>query len=149
MLVLANEDYTGASPTQDRGPQHLKYFTDALTANGLGHDVYNVDARNRRAPHPLGVLSHYKAIVWYTGDDIITREQGQPGGTASKLAADILIAVRDRMNEGGKVFYSGKYAGFQHAFGYAYDPDQGRPRRRTVHRSRAAPSRVRSASASP
>ena len=71
------------------------------------------------------MLSHYKAIVWYTGDDIITREQGQPPGTASKLAADIQNAVRDFMNEGGKVFYSGKYAGYQHAFGYAYDPDQG------------------------
>ncbi|MEA2272393.1 MAG: hypothetical protein QOI98_1101 [Solirubrobacteraceae bacterium] len=125
VLVLSNEDYTGASPTQDGGPKYLKYFTDALTANGVGYDVYNVDARSRRAPDPLGVLSHYKAVVWYTGEDVITREPGQPPGTASKLAEDVQVAVRDFINEGGKVFYSGKYAGLQHAFGYAYDPDQG------------------------
>jgi murein tripeptide amidase MpaA len=125
VLILSNEDYTGASPLQDGGPKYLKYFTDALSDSGVGYDTYNVDARSRKAPHPLGVLSHYKAVVWYTGDDVITREQGQPPGTASKLANDIQVAVRDFLNEGGKAFYSGKYAGYQFAFQYAYDPDQG------------------------
>ena len=36
--------------------------------------------RRRRAgstaPDPLGVLGHYDAVVWYTGDDLVTREPG-------------------------------------------------------------------------
>jgi hypothetical protein len=127
VLVLAAEDYTGASPGQDQnGPHLLDYYTAALAKAGLTYDVYDVDDAGRRAPDPLGVLSHYDAVVWYTGEDIITREPGQPPGTASKLANDIDIAVRDYINEGGKTFLSGKYAGFaQGANGYAYDPEQG------------------------
>jgi hypothetical protein len=73
VLILANEDYTGASPVQTHGPHYLSYYADALTANGIGYDVYDVDARGRKATTALGVLSHYDAVVWYTGDDIITR----------------------------------------------------------------------------
>ena len=39
-------------------------------------DVYDVDARGRTAPDHLGVLSHYDAVIWYTGDDIVTRRVG-------------------------------------------------------------------------
>ena len=46
---------------------------DALKANGINADVYDVDARGRIAPDQLGVLSHYDAAVWYPGDDIVTR----------------------------------------------------------------------------
>ena len=36
---------------------------------------------------PLGVLAHYKAIIWYTGNDLVRASPGQPGGTGnSKLA---------------------------------------------------------------
>ena len=43
------------------GPNYLDYYTDALTANGISHDVYDVDAKGRRAPDALGVLGHYDA----------------------------------------------------------------------------------------
>ena len=69
-----------------------KYADDyaaALTAAGYSSDVYDVDVNGRTAPHHLGVLSHYDAVVWETGDDIITRAVGQPGGTAAKLALDL------------------------------------------------------------
>ena len=126
VLVLAAEDYTGASPVYPtQQPRYLSYYTDALAANGIGYDVYDVDANSRQAPDALGVLSHYRAVVWYTGDDIITREAGWAGGNASRLAMQELLQVRDYLNEGGRVLYTGKYAGHQYATGHGiqrYDP---------------------------
>ena len=64
------------------------YYTDALHGQRRSsYDVCDVDARGRTAPDPLGVLSHYKAVIWYTGNDLLVREPGAPGGTGtSKLA---------------------------------------------------------------
>jgi Zinc carboxypeptidase/Immune inhibitor A peptidase M6 len=124
VLILANEDYTGASPVQTPGPHYLSYYADALTANGIGYDVYDVDARGRKAATALGVLSHYDAVVWYTGDDIITREPGWVGGNASRLAMDQILNVREYLNEGGKALWAGEQAGRQHSTGQTqlYDP---------------------------
>ena len=51
VLVLAAEDYTGASPVAGRPTRrtYLSYYTDALAANGIGYDVYDVDATGARA----------------------------------------------------------------------------------------------------
>jgi hypothetical protein len=126
VLILAAEDYTGASPGGlPASPQYLSFYEDALTANAIAYDVYDVDAEGRTAPDPLGVLSHYDAVIWYTGDDIITREAGWGPGNASRLAIQELYSIRDYLNEGGKVFYTGKYAGHQYAQGHGnqrYDP---------------------------
>ena len=59
VLIVAAEDYTGASPVQAPGPHYLSYFVDALRANGISADVYDVDARGRTAPDHIGVLGHY------------------------------------------------------------------------------------------
>jgi Zinc carboxypeptidase len=127
LLVLTAEDYTGASPVyaDQSGPNHLQYYTDALNANDVAHDVYDVDANGRKAPDALGVLSHYDAVVWYTGNDIITREPGWGPGNASSLAITELFEVRDFINEGGRVLYTGKFAGHQYGTGHGsqlYDP---------------------------
>ena len=74
VLVVAAEDYTGASPVQGvPAPQYASTYVNALAANGIAADVYDVDANGRKAPDALGVLSHYDAVVWETGDDIVTR----------------------------------------------------------------------------
>ncbi len=126
VLVMAAEDYTGASPNQNvAAPKYLSYYTDALTANGLNHDVYDVDANGRKAPDALGVLSHYQAVIWYTGDDVVTREPGWGPGNASSLAQTELFEIRDYLNEGGKVLYTGQFAGHQYGTGLGaqlYDP---------------------------
>lgn len=126
VLVMAAEDYTGASPNlPDDGPQYLGYYTDALEANGLSYDVYDVDAKDRTAPDSLGVLAHYGAVVWYTGDDIVTREKSWEPGNASSLAMTELFEVRDYLNEGGRVLYTGKWAGQQYTTNVGsqlYDP---------------------------
>lgn len=114
VLIVAAEDYTGASPGQTGGPNYLDYYTDALDANGTSYDVYDVDDRGRIASDALGVLSHYDAVIWYTGDDIVTRELGWAGGNASRLAMDQILEVRDFLNEGGQVLYTGQYAGSQY-----------------------------------
>ena len=50
VLVVAAEDYTGASPVQGPGPHYLDYYLDALHANGEDADVYDVDAETGSRP---------------------------------------------------------------------------------------------------
>lgn len=125
LLVVAAEDYTGASPVQTPGPHYLNYYLDALAANGVAADVYDVDAQGRKAPDALGVLSHYDAAIWYTGNDIVTRTAGRGGGNADRLALDEMLEFRAYMNDGGKVMYTGDWAGEQYTANVGnqlYDP---------------------------
>jgi hypothetical protein len=126
VLVVAAEDYTGPSPVyaKTEDPSYLAPYVEALSANGIEADVYDVDARGRTAPSPLGVLGHYRAVIWYTGDDIVTREPGMTPGTASRLASDLVLAMRQFLNEGGRLLHTGKYAGFAVAQEeHLYDPE--------------------------
>ncbi len=128
VLILSAEDYTGASqlhPPGNHPPDYLSFYEDALKANGVAFDVYDVDAHSRTAPDNLGVLSHYDAVLWYTGDDNVTREPGWGPGNASRLAMQELLEVRDFVNQGGRVLYTGQRAGHQYtpALGtQLYDP---------------------------
>ena len=127
VLVVAAEDYTGVSPAQTPGPHYLSYYLNALAANGVTPDVYDVDARGRTAPDHLGVLSHYDAVLWYTGDDIVTRPVGQGAGNVDRLAMDEILEFRAYMNEGGRLLYTGAWAAQQYVRAGAvgqqfYDP---------------------------
>ena len=127
VLVLANEDWSGVQPNPAPlgGPQYLNYYTAALKAAGVKYEVYDVDASDRRPPHPLGVLDHFSHVVWYTGDDYVPREPDAPGGSGiTKGAVETQNNVRDFLNDGGKLFYSGKNAGRVFAEGYQYNPFQ-------------------------
>jgi hypothetical protein len=128
VLVLAAEDVTGISPPTTDGATSARYADEhvaAIEAAGLTADVYDMDTRGRQVPHHLGVLSHYKAVVWETGDDIIPRATGQVPGTAARSAFQIELAVRDYLNEGGKLLHGGKYAGYASAANgdYVYQPN--------------------------
>jgi zinc carboxypeptidase/immune inhibitor InhA-like protein len=122
VLIMAAEDYTGLQPnttTDPTGPKYLSFYTKALDANRIDYDVYDVDHRNRKSPDWLGVLSHYKVVIWYTGDEYVTREPYQvPGTGSSRLSLDEQIDVRDFMNEGGKLFFTGQQAGAQYSDGF-------------------------------
>ncbi len=135
VLLLANEDYSGIEPSPIPGqkpvpvgkPTYLDTYRGLLDAAGIAYDVYDVDERGaqfRTAPDDLGVLSHYSHVVWYTGDDYVTRADGGPGGSIDKLAVDTQNRVRDFLNEGGKLFYTGQNAGRQFAENYLYNPFQ-------------------------
>ena len=131
VLVLAVEDYSGQIadpeyPSTD-GPFYTSYYTDALTELGIAHDVYDFDAEGRRAPDPLGVLSHYQAVIWYTGDDLVMREPGAPGQSgASRAANDMILSVRDFVNEGGKLLHTGQHAEVMASTPYTFNV-QGQP----------------------
>jgi hypothetical protein len=117
VLILAAEDRTGASTapgyasTSPDTPNYLSVYEDALTANGIEFDVYDVDAMGRVAPDHLGVLGHYEAVIWYRGNDIHVREPGWGGGNVSRLAVDETLEIRQYLNEGGKLLYTGQWAG--------------------------------------
>ena len=115
VLLMPAEDYTGNSSDVSSGPYPGPLYQDdyqaALDAAGIKYDIYDVDANGRTAAHALGVLSHYKAVIWETGEDLYVREPGQPGGTGtSKLADDEVLNVRDYLNDGGKALVAGKFA---------------------------------------
>ena len=132
VLILASEDYTGASQLNPPGgspPDYLSYYQDALSANGVDSDVYDVDAHGRMAPDALGVLSHYDAVVWYTGDNLVTRKLGWGPGNVSRLAMQELYEVRDYINQGGRALYAGQAAGQQFTSNLGlqlYDPFRDR-----------------------
>jgi hypothetical protein len=116
MLVVAAEDYSGASPVQGVStPKYAQYYLEALAANGITADVYDVDQRGRNAPDHLGVLGHYDGVIWYTGDDVVTRKSGGAGGNADRLALDEMLEARAYMDQGGRVAYTGKTAGQQYS----------------------------------
>jgi hypothetical protein len=71
------------------------------------------------------VLGHYDAVIWYTGDDIVTRRSGWGAGNVDRLALDQILEFREYMNEGGKVLYTGDWAGQQYTGNVGnqlYDP---------------------------
>jgi hypothetical protein len=115
VLILAQEDRNGVSNTpayaSSTTPNYLSSYEDALTANGVSYDVYDVDAMGRRAADHLGVLSHYDAVIWYKGNDFVTREAGWSAGNSSRLANDLMLEARAYLNEGGKLLYTGQWSG--------------------------------------
>ena len=130
MLVVAAEDYTGVSPAQSvTSPVYAGTYVAALAANGITADVYDVDANGRKAPDALGVLSHYDAVVWETGDDTVTRNAGWGAGNVARLAQDLMFETRAYMNEGGRVLLAGKRATQQFSGAVVgsqrYDPQGG------------------------
>jgi hypothetical protein len=127
VLILAAEDVTGISPAQGlTSAQFVDEYASSIEAAGHSSDVYDFDVMGRQAPHHLGVLSHYDAVVWETGEDIILRSVGQVAGTTAKASLDIEVAVRDYLNEGGKLMAAGKYNQFAQAANgaYFYNPFQ-------------------------
>jgi len=118
VLVLVNEDYDGYTPQQGlAGPQYLFYYTDALAANGITYNTWDLDQQG--TPHPLGVLAHYDAVIWYVGDNIITQDLDDrdvlfPDSEigVNRVMQYTTIAVRDYLNEGGKLLKTGDRAGY-------------------------------------
>lgn len=98
VLVIAEE---GAKA------QHAQSYVDALRANGRSAAVWDVATQG--APHHLGVLAHFRTAVHYTGAKT-------PGG-------DTQLAVRDFLNEGGKLIEAGELAGGNAQVGRAVTND--------------------------
>ena len=119
-LILASEDYTGVNPTYPAGtagPKYAEEYGAALDANGISHATWDVDAQG--VPHPLGVLSHFDAVVWETGDDRLVQDPEDaltdtfllgpvPDIAVAERQQYLTIALRDYLNEGGKLVQAGE-----------------------------------------
>ena len=121
VLVIANEDYTGVNPTYPAGTNAPKYVDEhvaAIEAAGYDADVWDLDAQG--VPHDLGVLGHYDAVVWYLGDNRITQDPedeliSTPFGELPDIGVAerqqyLTLAVRDYVNDGGKLVHAGETA---------------------------------------
>ncbi|KIF01083.1 peptidase M14 [Streptomyces sp. RSD-27] len=98
VLVIAEE---GAKA------QYAQSYVDALRANGKSAAVWDVAVQG--VPHHLGVLSHFRTAVHYTG-------AGAPGGPTQ-------LALRDFLNEGGRLVEAGELAGGRAQLGRALTDD--------------------------
>ena len=119
-LILASEDYTGVNPTYPAGtaaPKYADEYAAALDANGISHATWDVDAQG--VPHPLGVLSHFDVVVWETGDDRLVQDPEDaltdtflfgpvPDIAVAERQQFLTIALRDFLNEGGKLVQAGE-----------------------------------------
>ena len=124
VLIVANEDYTGVNPTYPAGTTAPKYADDyaaALDANGISHETFDVDAQG--VPHPLGVLGHFDAVVWEIGDDRLRQDPEDeitdtylfgplPDLAVAERQQYLTLAVRDYLNEGGKLLQTGETTGY-------------------------------------
>ncbi len=119
-LILASEDYTGVNPTYPAGtaaPKYADEYAAALDANDITHATWDVDAQG--VPHPLGVLSHFDVVVWETGDDRLVQDPEDaltdtflfgplPDIAVAERQQYLTIALRDYLNEGGKLIHAGE-----------------------------------------
>ena len=103
ILVMAAEDYTGENPIYPPGgPFYLSYYTEALDAGGYEYDVWDVDLKG--VPSFTEVISHYKAAIWYTGDDYAPTV---PNGFITHL--EEALEFREFLNyRDGKLFATGQ-----------------------------------------
>ena len=141
VLVVAAEDYTGLSPNKvpyAAAPRYLDEHVAALTASGYAVETFDVDAPPAGptgAPSPkqlsdLGVLSHFDAVLYYTGDDLLPQAVGEgvdttnyrrgntvaANGTYSLTGSQHLTTtgvrnaqmLRNYMNDGGKIVFAGR-----------------------------------------
>jgi hypothetical protein len=119
VLVLVNEDYKGVNPTYPQGtnaPEFADEHVAAIEAAGYETDVWDLDADG--VPHDLGVLSHYEAVVWYLGDNRITQDPHDfitqtpfgnlPDAGVAERQQYLTMAVRDYLNDGGKLIHAGE-----------------------------------------
>jgi Zinc carboxypeptidase/Immune inhibitor A peptidase M6 len=128
-LILASEDYTGVNPTYPAGtaaPRYVDTYAAALDANGVSHATWDVDAQG--VPDPLGVLSHFDAVVWETGADRLVQDPEDfltdtfllgplPDLAVAERQQFLTLAVRDYLNEGGKLVHAGESAQYYGVLG--------------------------------
>ncbi|MBE1533850.1 M14 family metallopeptidase [Actinomadura algeriensis] len=123
VLVIADEDYTGVNPTYPAGTDEPKYagrYADLVREAGHTPLVWDVDKDG--APHHLGVLKHFRAVVWYLGDNRLTQDEADepvqtaigpmPDSQVADRAKDLLLNVRAYLNERGKLLHVGETTGY-------------------------------------
>lgn len=128
VVVIANEDYEGVNPTYPpsvTAPKYAQQYVDDLKSAGIDAVIWDVSKRG--VPHHLGVLDHFKAAVWYLGDNRLTQDPEDEeisflGTRQRDLAVAerqqyLTLSVRDYLNEGGKLLHTGETSAYYGRFG--------------------------------
>lgn len=123
VVVIADEDYKGVNPTYPAGtnaPRYASKYVDALKANKIKSLVWDIDRDG--VPHDLGVLKHFKAAVWYLGDNRLTQDAADdpvqtvfgpfPDSQVADRALNLVQSVRSYINEGGRLLHTGETTGY-------------------------------------
>jgi hypothetical protein len=130
VLIVANEDYEGVNPAYPPGvtaPKYAQAYVEALAAQGIAALVWDVSGQG--VPHDLGVLDHFDAVVWYLGDNRLTQDPEDevtetffgdlPDAAVAERQQYLTIAVRDHLNQGGKLVHTGETAAYHGVLGSA------------------------------
>ncbi|MBC6460521.1 M14 family metallopeptidase [Actinomadura sp. HBU206391] len=133
VLVIADEDYKGVNPIYPAGtnaPKYAQQYVDAIKANKVKPLVWDIDKDG--VPHDLGVLKHFKGVVWYLGENRLTQDAADdpvqtfagpfPDSQVADRALQLVLNVRSYLNEGGKLLYTGETAGY---YGPLYQANGG------------------------
>jgi hypothetical protein len=128
VLVVANEDYEGVNPDyppEVTAPKHEQAYVDALAARGIAASVW--DMTSQGVPHHLGVRDHFDGVVWYLGDNRLTQDPEDlvtetffgdfEDAAVAERQQYLTIAVRDFLNEAGKLVHAGETAAYYGQFG--------------------------------
>ena len=123
VLIVANEDYEGVNPTYPASvirPKYVASYRAALRKAGFRASVWDVSRRG--VPHHLGVLGHFDSVIWYLGDNRLTQDpedaetqfgdQQLVDASVAERQQYLTLALRDYLNEGGKLVHSGETAGY-------------------------------------
>ncbi|WP_030169038.1 M14 family metallopeptidase [Spirillospora albida] len=123
VLVIADEDYTGVNPTYPAGtnaPRYSGRYADLV--RGAGHRPLVWDIDKDGVPHDLGVLKHFRGVVWYLGDNRLTQDAADdpvrtylgdvPDSQVADRAKELVLNVRSYLNEGGKLLHTGETTGY-------------------------------------
>ncbi|TDD95465.1 M14 family metallopeptidase [Actinomadura rubrisoli] len=123
VLVIADEDYKGINPTYPAGtnaPRYARQYADLVKAAEHKPLVWDIDKEG--APHDLGVLKHFKAVVWYLGDNRVTQDAADdpvkthlgdaPDSQIADREKDLVLNIRSYLNEGGKLLHTGETTGY-------------------------------------
>ncbi|MEO8330414.1 MAG: hypothetical protein ABI586_10445, partial [Candidatus Nanopelagicales bacterium] len=80
-------------------------------------------------PHPLGVLAHFDAAVWYLGDNRLTQDPEDaltdlfanqlPDASVAERQQYLTLSARDYLNGGGKLLFTGETTGYYGTLGGA------------------------------
>jgi hypothetical protein len=130
VLVLANEDYEGYNPGGPSGtsPRYAQQYVDTLRSAGYSSAVWDVSRQG--VPHDLGVLGHFSSVVWYLGNNRLTQDAEDVvtdtfafGPLTDAAVAErqqyLTMAVRDYLNGGGTLAFTGETAAYYGQLGTA------------------------------
>ena len=122
------------TPGYATAPRYLAQHVAALEAAGYEVETFNIDAppQNGGSPNPvvrpqikyptyLGVLSHFDAVNYYTGDDFIPQDATNTNprriATATTQTGSmemapwshkVMLELREYANNGGKLLVDGR-----------------------------------------